>query len=67
VKENGQMKKYNHGFELIFDLVSNTEDGSDITISMLREALLAKIADMDQSDTWFCCQPTCDAYEEESQ
>jgi hypothetical protein len=61
------MKKYNHGFEIIFDLVSNTEDGSDITISMLREALLAKIADMDQSDAWFCCQPTCDSYEEESQ
>jgi hypothetical protein len=66
VKGNGQMKKYNHRFDLIFDLVSNTEDGSDITISMVREALLAKIADMDQSDAWFCCQPTCDSYEEES-
>ena len=59
------MKIYNHGFELSFNLVSNTEDGSDITNAMLREALLAKIADMDQSDTWFCCQPWDDTYEEE--
>jgi hypothetical protein len=61
------MKTYNHGFELMFDLVSNTEDGSDITNAMLREALLAKIADMDQSGTWFCCQPWGDTYEEVTQ
>jgi hypothetical protein len=41
------MSKFNHMFDIAFSLDSDSEDASDVTPAMLRDALLRRIADLD--------------------
>lgn len=47
------MTRYNHAFTLAFEVSgSRMEDGSDVTVHQMREALLARIAQMDRDNEW---------------
>lgn len=46
------MPVYNHAFTLAFQLKSNDPDGEDVTEQMLREALLKRVAEMDENGLW---------------
>lgn len=41
------MPKYNHAFDIAFEVVSEKEDGSDVTADMMRAALEKRIASLD--------------------
>ena len=57
--------RYNHACTLAFDgIISNDPNGDDITSEMLREALLRRIADLDEEDSWCeACLAPFDSYE----
>jgi hypothetical protein len=57
------MPKFNHLFEMAFSLDSDSEDASDVTPAMLRDALLRRIADLDQNADWLEACGCCDTYE----
>ena len=40
-------KRYDHAFSLGFSLISDTEDGSDVTSEMFTAAIMARMADLD--------------------
>ena len=46
------MNRYNHMVVLAFAVISNDEQGNDITEDMLRAALLTRIGDLDREQTW---------------
>lgn len=43
------MARFNHAFDIAFEVVSNCEDASDVTPEKLRDALLQRISDLDAS------------------
>mgnify|MGYP000577908318 CR=1 FL=1 len=45
-------KKFNHAFDLAFEVISNQEDGEDVTPEMLKEGLLKRIENMDLANEW---------------
>lgn len=50
------MAKFDHAYTIAFSLVSDDEQGKDVTTAMLKEALLRRIKDLDQSPQggeWF--------------
>tara|TARA_R110000822_G_scaffold143417_2_gene281656 strand:+ start:636 stop:809 length:174 start_codon:yes stop_codon:yes gene_type:complete len=49
--------------DIAFEVVSDTEDGSDITPSMLRQALLLRIIFLDRDNGWKEATSICDSYE----
>jgi hypothetical protein len=59
--------RYNHACFLGFEVLSDTEDGDDITIDMLREALHKRIDSLNSSEhggEWLeACLPPNDTYE----
>lgn len=58
------MAKFNHMYDIAFTVVSNTEDGGDVTPNMLRAALLDRISTMCDGD-WLEACGLCDTYEVE--
>lgn len=56
------MPKFNHMYDIAFTIVSEAEDGSDVTPAMLREALLKRAAEMADEDFPEACG-LCDTYE----
>lgn len=57
------MPKYNHAFDVAFEVVSDTEDGSDVTPEMFKEAMLKRIANLDSEGTWSeACGKPFDTY-----
>lgn len=44
--------QWNHAFDLGFSVVSSTDDGSDVTPAMYREALLNRIEELDKDNAW---------------
>lgn len=44
--------KYNHAVDLAFEVISNDEQGEDITPDMLRAALKNRIENLDRNNEW---------------
>jgi hypothetical protein len=44
--------KYNHAVTLAFEVISEDPNGDDITTAMLREALLARMVNLDIDGSW---------------
>lgn len=40
------MARYSHAYDIVFEVQSDKEDGSDVTPAMLRAALLKRIEDV---------------------
>lgn len=40
------MRRFNHAFDIGFEVISETEDGADVTPEMIEEALLDRIAQL---------------------
>lgn len=62
------MAKFNHMYDLAFSVVSKRADGSDVTPTMMRQALLRRIADLDNEEPyggWEEACGLCDTYREE--
>lgn len=63
------MPRYNHLVTIDFSIVSDNERGEDFTPAMLKEALFARIRDLDSSTEgveWLeAVGEPCDTYEEE--
>ena len=61
-------KRYNHAYTIAFSLVSDTEDGSDVTSEMLTAAIEQRMAALDKSGDieWHeAVGPPYDTFEEE--
>jgi hypothetical protein len=58
------MTKFNHMYDIAFTVISNTEDGSDVTPAMLRAALLKRAAELAEDEFIEACG-LCDTYEME--
>jgi len=58
------MTKFNHMYDIAFIVISNTEDGSDVTPAMLRAALLKRAAELAEDEFIEACG-LCDTYEME--
>lgn len=43
---------YSHAFTVAFELKSQSEDGSDVTPKMFREAILKRMDDLDENNEW---------------
>jgi hypothetical protein len=46
------MARYNHAYTLAFSLVSNDDKGHDVDARQLKEALLARIENLDEEGSW---------------
>jgi len=58
------MPKFNHMYDIAFTVISDTEDGSDVTPAMLRAGLEQRIKDVfEDSGEWFEACGLCDTYE----
>jgi hypothetical protein len=66
------MPKFNHMFDIAFSLDSDSEDASDVTPAMLRDALIRRIAGLDLTvethapsgeTLWLEACGLCDTYE----
>ena len=55
--------RYNHALDIAFEVISNKEDGSDITNDMLRTALTKRIKMIDDCDLIEACGAPFDTYE----
>lgn len=53
VKEvNKPMPKYSHAYTLAFEVESSDEEAGDVTPAMFKSALLRRIAEMDEENSW---------------
>jgi len=60
------MTKFNHMYGIAFTVISNTENGRDVTPAMLRAALERRIQDVFvDSGEWEAACELCDTYEME--
>ena len=59
-------RKFNHLYDIAFSVVSNVEDGGDVTGAMVREAILKRIAEATDDDLMEGIG-YCDTYEEEQE
>jgi hypothetical protein len=59
------MSKFNHAYDIGFEVISETKDGSDVTADMLREALQARIAQLDHNGdiAWLAACALFDTFE----
>ena len=46
------MARYNHAYTIAFSLVSNDDKGHDVDARQLKEALLARIENLDEEGSW---------------
>lgn len=49
------MPRYNHAFDFAFEVISDREDGEDVTPAMLREALLKRVNNLSDQDLDEAC------------
>lgn len=59
-------RKFNHLYDIAFSVVSNVEDGGDVTGAMVREAILKRLAAATDDDLMEGIG-YCDTYEEEQE
>jgi hypothetical protein len=59
-------RKFNHLYDIAFSVISNVEDGGDITGAMVREAILKRLAAATDDDLMEGIG-YCDTYEEEQE
>lgn len=59
------MPKFNHAYTLSFEVISNHEEGEDLTGLELRKALLARLEDLSDNDMLKVCE-LFDTIEEEA-
>jgi hypothetical protein len=58
------MARFNHAVSVAFEVISNDEQGDDITSEMLKAALQERIRLLDESDAWIeACMSPFDTYE----
>ena len=57
------MDKYNHAFDIAFVVISNKKDGSDVTATMLKDALRDRIINTDDDEIIESCGRPFDTYE----
>ena len=57
---------YNHACDLAFEVLSNDEQGNDITPEMLRAALKKRVNELDRTNTWREAIDIFDTMEDES-
>jgi hypothetical protein len=55
------MPKFNHAFDVAFSVVSEREDGSDVTPAMFRAALLHRITQLDAEEAHGGWEQACGA------
>jgi hypothetical protein len=48
----GGTVKYSHAVDIAFEVISNDEQGEDVTPDMLRAALKKRIENLDETNTW---------------
>ena len=60
------MKTYNHALTIGFEIISNNEDGDDITSEMVNSALLRRISDLTDSGYMLDAIDVFDTYEVQS-
>jgi hypothetical protein len=58
------MTKFNHMYDIAFTVISDTDDGSDVTPAMLRAALLRRAVELAEDEFIEACG-LCDTYEME--
>ena len=46
------MAKFSHLFAIGFSIVSDEEDGSDVTPEMFRDALVKRVRELEQYNEW---------------
>jgi len=56
--------KYNHAVDIAFEVISNDEQGEDITPDMLRAALKKRIENIDKNNEWLHAINIFDTIEE---
>tara|TARA_B100000424_G_scaffold6055_1_gene4511 strand:- start:220 stop:591 length:372 start_codon:yes stop_codon:yes gene_type:complete len=56
------MDKYNHAFDIAFVVISNKKDGSDVTATMLKDALRDRIINTDDDEIIESCGRPFDTY-----
>jgi len=56
--------KYNHAVDIAFEVISNDEQGEDITPDMLRAALKKRIENLDKNNEWLEAIDIFDTMEE---
>ena len=56
--------KFNHAYDFAFEVISNTEDGSDVTGEMLRAACIERINRLPADELLEACD-RFDTHEEE--
>jgi hypothetical protein len=59
-------RKFNHLYDIAFSVISNEEDGGDITGAMVREAILKRLEEATDDDLMEGIG-YCDTYEEEQE
>jgi len=59
------MERYNHMFTVAFEVVSNQEDGEDVTGAMLRKAILKRLDSIGDEELEHACGAPDDTYKEE--
>jgi hypothetical protein len=55
VCESETSPKFNHAYDIGFEIVSDTEQATDVTGEMLRVALIARIESMDNKELLQTC------------
>jgi len=62
------MSKYNHMLDMAFTVVSETEDGSDITPAQIQQGILLRLIGLIEEGSWEIggAIGLCDTYNEEN-
>ena len=55
--------RYNHAYSFGFEVISDNEDGTDVTGAQLRAAMIAKLAKSTDQDITECCDCPWDTFE----
>ena len=55
--------RYNHAVDIAFEVISNDEQGEDITPDMLREALQKRVDELDRTNNWLAAVDIFDTME----
>ena len=60
------MPRYNHAVPICFTVISDHPEGEDITPTMLRAGIMARLAEIPDSELCEACLPPTDTYEEDT-
>ena len=58
------MTRYNHAMTLAFMVITEKEDGEDLTYQQLKESVLQRLSDLDPEDFKEAVLPPFDTYVE---